>query len=148
VVTELADPAAARLAFRLLRERGADCEIVSFREHRFQRRNRVRLRIAGGTTLQLLHEAGVLSTALTPLSRPPGRLLTRVCCRGAYLRERSWRPARCRHRGRPAHLEIRTSEPDGAFALAETAARDGIPVRNRRACKPRRRVPQVTRGGA
>ena len=30
-VVELADPAAARLAFTLLRERGADCEILSFR---------------------------------------------------------------------------------------------------------------------
>ena len=36
VVAELADPAAARLAFTLIRERGADCEILSFREHRFE----------------------------------------------------------------------------------------------------------------
>jgi cell division protein WhiA len=129
VVTEMADPAAARLAFRLLRERGADCEILSFREHRFQRRNRVRLRIAGGTTLQLLHEAGVLSTALTPLSRPPGRLLTRVCCRGAYLRGAFVAAGSVSPPRRPAHLEIRASELDGALALAETAARDGIPVR-------------------
>ena len=49
-MAELADPAAARLAFTLLRERGADCEILSFREHRFQRRNRVLLRMAGGTS--------------------------------------------------------------------------------------------------
>jgi cell division protein WhiA len=125
----MADPAAARLAFRLLRERGADCEILSFREHRFQRRNRVRLRIAGGTTLQLLHEAGVLSTALTPLSRPPGRLLTRVCCRGAYLRGAFVAAGSVSPPRRPAHLEIRASELDGALALAETAARDGIPVR-------------------
>ena len=38
VVAELSDPAAARLAFTLLRERGADCEILSFREHRKERR--------------------------------------------------------------------------------------------------------------
>src|SRR5438093_4969430 len=129
VVAELADPAAARLAFRLLRERGADCEILTFREHRFQRRNRVRLRIAGGTALQLLHEAGVLSTALTPLSRPPGRLLTRVCCRAAYLRGAFVAAGSVSPPRRPAHLEIRSSELDGAAALAETAARDGIPVR-------------------
>jgi len=129
VVAELSDPAAARLAFRLLRERGADCEIVSFREHRFQRRNRVRLRIAGGTTLQLLHEAGVLSTALTPLPRPPGRLLTRVCCRGAYLRGAFVAAGSVSPPRRPAHLELRTSELDGAIALAETAARDEIPMR-------------------
>ncbi len=129
VVAELSDPAAARLAFRLLRDRGADCEIASFREHRFQRRSRVRLRIAGGTTLQLLHEAGVLSTALTPLARPPGRLLTRSCCRGAYLRGAFVAAGTVSAPRHPAHLELRTGELDGALALAETAARDGIAMR-------------------
>jgi len=129
VVAELGDPAAARLAFRLLRERGADCEIVSFREHRFERRNRVRLRITGGSTLQLLHEAGVLSTALTPLERPPGRLLTRVCCRGVYLRGAFVAAGSVSAPRRPAHLELRTSQLDAAEALAATAARDGILLR-------------------
>lgn len=129
VVVELSDPAAARLAFRLLRDHGADCEIVSYREHRFQRRSRVRLRIAGGGTLQLLHEAGVLSTALTPLARPPGRLLTRACCRGAYLRGAFVAAGSVSPPRHPAHLELRTAEPDGAAALAATAARDGIPLR-------------------
>ena len=45
VVLELADPAAARLAFSMVRRRGADAEIVSFRERRLHRRNLVRLRL-------------------------------------------------------------------------------------------------------
>ena len=129
VVAELADPAAARLAFSMLRHAGADCEILSFREHRFQRRNRVLLRIAGGGSLQLLHEAGVLSAALTPLERPPARLLTRTCCRGAYLRGAFVAAGSVAAPRRPAHLELRTAELDGAQSLAETGRREGIPLR-------------------
>lgn len=129
VVAELADPAAARLAFSLLRERGGDCEILSFREHRFQRRNRVLLRIAGGGSLQLLHEAGVLSTGLAPLQRPPERLLRRGCCRGAYLRGAFVGCGSVSAPRRPAHLELRTSDLDGAEALADVAAREQIVLR-------------------
>jgi DNA-binding protein WhiA len=129
VVAELSDPAAARLAFRLLRERGADCEILSFREHRFQRRNRVVLRIAGGTSVQLLHEAGVLSSALTPLERPPDRIVARACCRRAYLRGAFVGGGSVSPPGRPAHLEIRTAEPAAAELLAEIGHRDEVPLR-------------------
>jgi hypothetical protein len=134
VVAELADPAAARLAFTLIRERGADCEILSFREHRFEKRNRVLLRIAGGTSLQLLHEAGVLSATLTPLERPPGRLLNRACCRGSYLRGAFVAAGSVSAPRRPAHLEIRTAETGSAEALAEVAAVERVPMRtaNRR----------------
>jgi DNA-binding protein WhiA len=128
-VAELADPAAARLAFTLLRERGADCEILSFREHRFQRRNRVLLRIAGGTSIQLLHEAGVLSEALAPLERPPRRLLNRACCRGAYLRGALVAAGSVSAPRHPAHLEVRTAELEAAEALAEVAVAEEIPMR-------------------
>jgi cell division protein WhiA len=132
VVAELADPAAARLAFSLLRKRGGDCEILSFREHRFQRRNRVLLRIAGGGSLQLLHEAGVLSTGLAPLERPPGRLLRHSCCRGAYLRGAFVACGSVAAPRRPAHLELRTSDLDGAEALADVGAREQIGLRSAR----------------
>ena len=129
VVAELSDPAAARLAFTMLRGRGADCEILSFREHRFQRRNRVVLRIAGGTSIQLLHEAGVLSAALIPLERPPERLLARACCRRAHLRGAFVASGSVSAPGRPAHLEVRTAQPEAAETLAEIAAREGILLR-------------------
>jgi len=129
VVAELADPAAARLAFSMLRDAGADCEILSFREHRFQRRNRVLLRITGGGSLQLLHEVGVLSAGLAPLQRPPARLLARRCCRGSYLRGAFVAAGSVAAPRRPAHLELRTAELDAAEALAETGRRDDIPLR-------------------
>jgi DNA-binding protein WhiA len=126
VVAELGDPAAARLAFTLLRERGGDCEILSFREHRFERRNRELLRIAGGGSIQLLHEAGVLSAGLTPLARPPERLLRRSCCRGSYLRGAFVACGSVSAPRRPAHLELRTAELDAAQGLAGVAAREQI----------------------
>ena len=86
VVAEIASPAAARMAFQLLRERGADCDIVTYRERRFDRRNLVQLRIHGDRSLQLLHEIGLLTSALVPTQDIPQRVLSRACCRGAYLR--------------------------------------------------------------
>ena len=86
VVVELGDPAAVRAAFGLLRERGAECEILSFREHRFDRSSRLLLNIHGDRGLQTLHEIGVLSAALAPVDEPPRRLLGRACCRASYLR--------------------------------------------------------------
>ncbi len=130
VVAELSDPAAARLAFTLLRDRGGDCEILSFREHRFARRNRVLLRIAGAGSLQLLHEAGVLSSALAPLAEPPERILRRSCCRRAYLRGAFVACGSVSPPRRPAHLELRTDDRDGAEALAAAAAREGVPMRS------------------
>jgi DNA-binding protein WhiA len=129
VVAELSDPAAARLAFRLLRDRGGDCEILSFREHRFARRNRVLLRIAGAGSLQLLHEAGVLSSALAPLPDPPERILRRSCCRGAYLRGALVACGSVSAPRRPVHLELRTPERDSAEGLAAVAARESIAMR-------------------
>jgi DNA-binding transcriptional regulator WhiA len=83
VRVETADPAAARLAFGLVRSLGADAQIASFREPRFERRNRVVVRVGGGHGLQLMHEIGVLSSALGPLPEPPRRIVARPCCRGS-----------------------------------------------------------------
>jgi cell division protein WhiA len=126
VVAELGDPAAARLAFSLVRERGAECEILSFREHRFERRNRVLVRILGARGQQLLHEAGVLTAGLAPLEQPPGRLLNRACCRSSYLRGAFVAAGSVSAPHRPAHLELRTAELESARGLAQVAGRDGI----------------------
>ena len=75
VRVETADPAAARLAFGLVRSLGADAQIASFREPRFERRNRILVRVEGGHGLQLMHEIGVLSAALEPLAEPPRRVV-------------------------------------------------------------------------
>ena len=48
---------------------------------------RYQLHVAGDErALQVLHEAGVLSSRLTPLEHPPRRVVARSCCRAAYLR--------------------------------------------------------------
>ncbi|MGZ4481555.1 MAG: DNA-binding protein WhiA [Gaiellales bacterium] len=126
---ELSEPAAARLAFSLLHAVGAECEILSFREQRFQRRRRVVMRVSGDRGLQLLHEIGLLSAALAPLHRPPPRLLARACCRGSYLRGAFAAGGSVSPPRRPAHLEIRTGDPDSARHLVEVAGRDGIELR-------------------
>ncbi|HUZ85016.1 MAG TPA: DNA-binding protein WhiA [Gaiellales bacterium] len=126
VELDLADAAVARRAFALLREVGADCEIHSYREPRFQRRSRVRVRVVGDRGLQLLHEAGVLSERLTPLHRPPPRVTARHCCRGAYLRGAFVAAGSVSAPAAPAHLELRTHDLDAARLLVSLAARDGI----------------------
>ncbi len=126
VVLELADPAAARLAFTLVRARGADAEIVRFREPRFQRRGRVRLRLAGTRSLQMLHEVGVLSAGLTPLEAPPRRVIGRACCRGAYLRGAFVAGGSVAGPRRPAHLELRAVDLDAARQLCAVAGQDGF----------------------
>ena len=84
VVLELADPAAARLAFSMVRRRGADAEIVSFRERRLHRRNLVRLWLVGDRSLQLLHEVGAAAARSCAGGSSP-----RVRCRPRGAR-RTW----------------------------------------------------------
>jgi cell division protein WhiA len=129
VVAEIASPAAARMAFQLLRERGADCDIVTYRERRFDRRNLVQLRIHGDRSLQLLHEIGLLTSALVPTQDIPQRVLSRACCRGAYLRGAFVAAGSVSAPGRPAHLEIRVPDIEHAAALCEIAAREGLELR-------------------
>jgi DNA-binding protein WhiA len=126
VELDLADAAVARRAFALLRDVGADCEIRTYREPRFQRRNRVRLRVVGARGLQLMHEAGVLSDRLAPRDRPPPRLLARRCCRRAYMRGAFVAAGSVSAPSAPAHLELRTHELEAAQLLVEVAARDGV----------------------
>jgi cell division protein WhiA len=129
VVLDLADPAAARLAFSIVRRRSADAEIVSFRERRLHRRNLVRLRIAGDRSLQLLHEVGVLSSTLAPLPTPPRRVVGKACCRGSFLRGWFVAAGSVAAPRRPAHLELRAPDEDAAGVLCAIAAEDGFELR-------------------
>ncbi|HEY2790346.1 MAG TPA: DNA-binding protein WhiA [Gaiellales bacterium] len=126
VRAELGDAAAARLAFRLVRDLGGDGQLVSFREPRFARGTRVLLRLQGDRSLQLLHEVGVLSTALGPLSEPPRRLLQRRCCRAAYLRGAFVAAGSVSAPRAAGHLEIRAPEPEGAGLVRRVARADGL----------------------
>ena len=62
-------------------------EIHAFRSRAFEQATRYRLNIEDdGRALQALNEMGVVDARLAPLDGPPRRVLSRSCCRPAYLR--------------------------------------------------------------
>ncbi len=126
---DLSTPAAARRAFRLLRDLGIRSEVRTYPRRAFERSTRFRLRLdVGLAEAATLREAGVLSAGGAPLARPPKRVLGRACCRSAYLRGALLGAGSLSGPAAP-HLEIRTTDGEGAELLAGVAARDGIALR-------------------
>ncbi|HEX9380256.1 MAG TPA: DNA-binding protein WhiA [Gaiellaceae bacterium] len=126
VHVDVADSAVARRAFSLLRAFGVASEIRTYRRRAFDSATRYQLHVAGDEhALQVLHEAGVLSSRLTPLAHPPRRVVARSCCRSAYLRG-ALLGGGSLSGPRSPHLEIRTAEPEGADFLVRTAAEDEV----------------------
>ena len=122
---DLASSAVARRAFALLRAFGVDSEIRTYQQHAFGRATRYQLHVEGSThAYETLHCAGVLDSSHRPIERPPRRVVARRCCRRAYLRG-ALLAAGSLSGPRDAHLEIRTSELEGARFLADLAAREG-----------------------
>jgi len=122
---DLASSAVARRAFALLRAFGVDSEIRTYQQHAFGRATRYQLHVEGSThAYETLHRAGVLDAAHRPLERPPRRVVARRCCRRAYLRGMLL-AAGSLSGPRDPHLEIRTSQLEGARFLADLAAREG-----------------------
>jgi len=126
---DLASSAAARRAFALLRDFDVSSEIRTYRRRAFEQGTRYQLHVPGDRrALQLLHEAGVLTSRLAPSDRPPRRVLARACCRAAYLRG-ALLGAGSVTGPRAPHLEIRTANRAGAELLAELAASEDITLR-------------------
>jgi DNA-binding protein WhiA len=127
VHVDLASSLAARRTVELLRGRGATCEIRTYREHRFERATRFLIVVGGDPrSLQALHEAGVLSPSLAPSERVPARIVSRGCCRRAYVRGAF---IGCGSLSRPrseAHLEWRVSSDAAALQLQELAEVEGF----------------------
>jgi DNA-binding protein WhiA len=122
---DLADSAVARRAFSLLRGFGVASEIRTYRRRAFDGATRYQLHVDGEErALQVLHEAGVLSSRLSPLEYPPRRVVGRACCRAAYLRG-AMLGGGSLSGPRSPHLEIRTATSDGASFLARIAAEEG-----------------------
>jgi DNA-binding protein WhiA len=120
---DVASSGVARRAFSLLRGFGVRGEIRSYRRRAFGGETRYQLHVSGDArAVQVLHEAGVVSARLTPLERPPRRVVGRSCCRSAYLRGALVGGGSVS----PGHLEIRTGDRVGAEFLAEVAAEEGI----------------------
>jgi hypothetical protein len=131
---EVASAPVARRAFALLRGYGLPCEIRVFRRPAFERATRYQLHLPDDArVLQALHESGILGARLTPLDRPPRRVVRRSCCRAAYLRG-AFLASGSVSGPRDAHLELRAADTDGAELYAELAATEGfhLTVRRRR----------------
>ena len=126
---DVADSSVARRAFSLLRGFGVASEIRTYQRRAFEGATRYQLHVAGDErAVQVLHEAGVLSARLTPLSTPPRRVVARSCCRGAYVRG-ALLGGGSLSGPRSPHLEIRSAEPEGADFLAQLVAEESLELR-------------------
>ena len=123
---DVAESAVARRAFSLLRSFGVPSEIRTYQRRAFGGATRYQLHVVGDEhALQVLHEAGILSSRLTPLASPPRRVVARACCRGAYLRG-ALLGGGSLSGPRSPHLELRSAEPEGAEFVARIAAEEHV----------------------
>jgi cell division protein WhiA len=123
---DLAESAVARRAVALIRSFGAEAEIRTYTRHAFDRGTRYQLHVPGDRrALEVLHEAGVLSSAHAPLEAPPKRVVGRSCCRRAYLRGAVLGGGSVSGPRAP-HLEIRTASVAGAELLVWAAAQEDV----------------------
>jgi cell division protein WhiA len=119
---DVSTPAIARRAFRLFKSFGVQAQVRSYRRRAFDTATRYEVHVEGRPrALQTLNEAGVLTANLGPRERPPKRLVTRSCCRGAYLRG-ALLGAGSLSGPRAPHLEVRSATRAGAEFLASVAA--------------------------
>lgn len=126
VVLDVSGSAAARRAFQLLRSFDVPTEIRTYRRRAFDRGRRYQLHVGGlGHGIQVLHEAGIVDTALAPLAAPPRRVVARGCCRRAYVRGALLGSGSLSGPPSP-HLEIRTESRRGAEFLASVAEGEGL----------------------
>jgi DNA-binding protein WhiA len=124
---DLSSPAAARRAFVLLREFGVRSEIRTYQRHAFGRETRYQLHLEG-EAMPLLERAGVVDGRFRPRDRPPRRVVSRSCCRAAYLRGALLASGSVSAPPSP-HLEVRSETREGAEAVAAAAAGEGGELR-------------------
>jgi DNA-binding protein WhiA len=125
---EVAGAAVARRVFSLLRAYDVPCEIHTFRQQAFDRAARFRIHMEDDArALQVLNELGVVDVRLAPMEHPPRRIVSRSCCRAAYLRG-ALLAAGSVSGPRNAHLELRASSLEGADFLAGLGREEGFPL--------------------
>jgi DNA-binding protein WhiA len=126
---DVAASAIARRAFALLASLRVHAEIRTYRQPAFGRPMRFQLHVDGDeVALGVLEEAGVLDAARRPLGRPPGRVIARECCRGAYLRG-AFLGSGSLSGGAAPHLEIRTPTHAGASFIRSVASVGDVRLR-------------------
>ncbi len=126
---DLASSAAVRRAFALLGELRIPAEIRTYTAQSFARATRYQLHVEGTEhALHTLAEAGVLDHEHHPLDRPPGRVVARSCCRGAYLRG-AFLGAGSLTGPRSPHLEVRTPTAAGASFLRSVGSVEEVKLR-------------------
>lgn len=98
---------AAKMAFSEFKSFGAEGELVTYREPRFQQRLVYELRLKGSpSALQALNEMGVLSDSFELQPGISRRLVKKSCCRAAFLRGCLIGAGSATSPQREAHLEI------------------------------------------
>ncbi len=126
---DLASPAVARRAFALLRSFEVSSEIRTYRRHAFGQETRYQLHVEGGPpALELLERAGVVDARHVPRERTPKRIISRACCRAAYLRGALLAAGSVSAPPSP-HLEVRSESRAGAEAVAAAATSEGAELR-------------------
>jgi cell division protein WhiA len=126
---DFATAAVARRGFALLRSFGVRSEIRTYRRRAFGRETRYQLHVEGGPrALEVLQRAGVVDARAVPRERPPKRVVSRACCRCAYLRGALLAAGSVSAPPSP-HLEVRSETLAGAEAIAAAAAADGLELR-------------------
>ena len=123
---DLGSSAAARRAFAVLAELRIPAEIRTYVAHSFARATRYQLHVEGSEqALATLAEAGVLDDDHRPLERPPGRVVAKSCCRGAYLRG-AFLGGGSLTGPRSPHLEVRTPTLAGASFLRSVCSSEEV----------------------
>lgn len=126
---DLASSAVARRAFALLAELRVQAEIRTYSRRAFDGATRYQLHVDGtAVALEALEQAGVLDPLHRPLERPPGHVVARKCCRGAYLRG-AFLGAGSLSGPRSPHLELRTPTLAGATFLRSVANVEDVRLR-------------------
>jgi DNA-binding protein WhiA len=126
---DLASAGVARRAFALLRSFDVSSEIRTYQRRAFGRETRYQLHVEGGPrALEVLERAGVVDARHVPRERTPKRVVSRACCRAAYLRGALLAAGSVTAPPSP-HLEVRSESRTGAEALAAAAAAEGAELR-------------------
>ena len=106
--------AAAKLVYSQFKGFGAEGELLTRREPRFQHRLVYEVHLKGSpAALQALNEMGVLSDSFELQPGISRRLVKKSCCRSAFLRGLSHRGrvGQLRRRGRPIWRSSRRTRP-------------------------------------